>query len=233
MALEIERRFLVRADGWRAAVLWQAELCQGYLVADPHGLTLRVRSSRQLAEPSAAAPGVSQSGAAGHELQAGTDADADAMTRAWLTLKAAPEAPIACRSDQAAAEAADEARSGAAAGSAPASPALVRLEFEYPIPIADAEALLRLAPHRLRKRRHGLRWPGGDWVVDAFADANAPLLVAEVELADADAPLQLPDWCGQELTGRHELSNAALARRPLREWPEPQRRALLQGLEPA
>ncbi len=104
---------------------------------------------------------------------------------------------------------------------------MTRQEFEYPIPSADAAQLLRLAPQQLSKWRHGLDLPGGDWVLDVFEGANAPLVVAEVELADARQPLALPAWCVQELTGRHALSNAALAHTPLASWPEDQRLALL------
>ena len=60
-----------------------------------------------------------------------------------------------------------------------------------------------------------------------FADNNAPLIVAEVELGDADEILNLPAWCGEELTGRHNLSNAALARHPLQQWSEAELRDLL------
>ncbi|MEB3265282.1 MAG: CYTH domain-containing protein [Cyanobacteriota bacterium] len=105
---------------------------------------------------------------------------------------------------------------------------LTRLEYEYPIPPADAGQLLDLCPDRLiEKWRHGLDLPGGDWVLDVFAGANAPLVVAEVELHHAEAPLSIPPWCGPELTGRHDLSNAALASRPLAQWLAEERRALL------
>lgn len=124
---------------------------------------------------------------------------------AWLTLKARPP-------------------SGA--------DAITRLEFEYPIPLADAEALLALSGERqLSKWRHGLALPGGDWVVDVFEAANAPLVVAEVELERADQPLVPPPWCVRELSGRHDLSNAALALRPLAHWSEAERSQLLE-LEP-
>ena len=106
---------------------------------------------------------------------------------------------------------------------------LVRHEFEYPIPMADAQALLDLAPHQLSKWRHGLSWPGGDWVLDVFEGANGPLVVAEVELADPEQPLEIPGCCVLELTGHGCLSNAALAQQPLQDWPEPQRLALLAG----
>lgn len=126
----------------------------------------------------------------------------------WLTLKAAAPAPE----------------------DPSALPALSRLEFEYPIPAADAEAMLALCPWQLSKTRYGLDLPGGDWVLDVFEGDNAPLVVAEVELERADQSVPLPPWCVRELTGRHELSNAALSRCPLASWPAQERQALLEPM---
>ncbi len=137
-------------------------------------------------------------------------AGADGQAQAWLTLKAAPPGggePVALRPAQ----------------------ALSRLEFEYAIPLADARALLQLAPHQLGKIRYGLDLAGGDWVLDVFEAGNAPLVVAEVELEDPDQPVTVPPWCAVELTGRHELSNAALAARPLALWDGAERQQLLGG----
>lgn len=125
-------------------------------------------------------------------LQRG-DGSAGDEAAAWITLKLPPP--------------------GAQTGAA-----LSRLEFEYPIPLADAAALLELSRNRLSKCRHGLALPGGDWVLDVFEADNAPLVVAEVELASAESALEIPPWCIRELTGRHDLSNAALAERPLARW---------------
>lgn len=127
---------------------------------------------------------------------------------AWLTLKAPPP----------------QAQGGV--------DGLVRQEFEYPIPLADAQAMLALTAQQVSKRRHGLSLKGGHWVVDVFDGANQPLVVAEVELEHAQQDLELPSWCGLELTGRHELSNAALARMPFSDWAADQRQPLLQALGP-
>ena len=67
---------------------------------------------------------------------------------------------------------------------APTSNPEIRQEFEYPIPPADADALLALTPRRVEKTRHHLNCPGGEWVVDVFAGANAPPVIAEVERSD-------------------------------------------------
>ena len=111
----------------------------------------------------------------------------------------------------------------------PAAQALTRQEYEYTIPTLDAEALLEQSAHQLSKTRFSLDLPGGEWVLDVFEDANAPLVVAEVELDRADQAVAVPSWCSTEITGRRDLSNAALAHRPLALWPAAEREALLPG----
>lgn len=88
-------------------------------------------------------------------------------------------------------------------------------EFEYLIPVEDAESLWGLAPFRLTKTRYELNLQGGSWVVDCFEGANSPLVLAEVELASAEQLLKVPDWCWKGVTGVSEWSNAALAKMPL------------------
>jgi CYTH domain-containing protein len=110
---------------------------------------------------------------------------------------------------------------------------IARHEFEYPIPADDGEQLLALAPHRLAKTRYGLDLPGGDWVVDVFEAENAPLVLAEVELQQEDQPIDPPGWCWREVTGRGDLSNAALAQHPLSAWQPAQKQTLMEGLEPS
>lgn len=104
--------------------------------------------------------------------------------------------------------------------------ALSRLEFEYPIPAEDGQALLALCATRLVKRRYGLNLCGGDWVVDVFEADNAPLVLAEVELDSPEAEVAIPPWCGREITGSHGLSNAGLAQRPLLLWSDAELRQL-------
>lgn len=143
--------------------------------------------------------------------------------QAWLTLKAPPPA-------QRRSPGAEIPLPADAAREAPAGLALSRLEFEYRIPIEDAEAMLALTAQQVTKCRHGLDLAGGDWVLDVFEGANAPLVVAEVELEHPDQPVAVPPWCVRELTGRLELSNAALAATPLAAWSESERQGLLEGL---
>lgn len=234
MALEIERRFLVQGSGWRARVCWHARLRQGYLRSDHDGFTLRVRLSSS--EPSAPSPaaGAGEGGENAQPQSRSLLATPKPVEQAWLTLKAAVP-PASAPGVNALGQAAGEPETGNPAPTAVArdglvSPAaLTRLEFEYAIPVSDGEQLLALAGNRLAKRRYGLNLADGDWVVDVFEAENAPLVVAEVELPHADAPCHRPSWCGPELTGWHQLSNAALANHPLSCWSTAEREALLAG----
>lgn len=91
-----------------------------------------------------------------------------------------------------------------------------RDEYEYPVPVADAEEMLaRLCPGgRVEKLRHRVDFAGRTWEVDEFTGENAPLVVAEVELESIDADVALPPWVGREVTDDPNWSNAALARLP-------------------
>src|SRR4249920_628547 len=76
-----------------------------------------------------------------------------------------------------------------------------RQEFDYPIPVADAEALLKLCVGGLiEKTRHYVRHAGFLWEVDVFEGENSGLRVAEIELPSADAIFVRPDWAGREVT---------------------------------
>lgn len=89
-----------------------------------------------------------------------------------------------------------------------------RSEFEYAIPLADAEALLATSPWpALEKTRH--RVPVGNHVfeVDVFHGALAPLVLAEVELAHEHEAFTRPDWLGEEVSDDPRYRNSELAAR--------------------
>lgn len=94
-----------------------------------------------------------------------------------------------------------------------------RAEFEYPIPLADAEALLALCDGPLiDKIRHRVGHDGLVWEVDEFLGDNAGLVVAEVELVHEDQPVALPPWVGAEVTTDHRYFNSSLATHPFGRW---------------
>lgn len=94
-----------------------------------------------------------------------------------------------------------------------------RQEFDYEIPVADAEALLELCVGGLiDKHRHYVKHEGFVWEVDEFLGDNAGLIVAEIELPDADAVFARPEWCGKEVTDKIRYYNLALAERAFSRW---------------
>lgn len=92
---------------------------------------------------------------------------------------------------------------------------LVRPEFEYEIPVADAEQMLDLceAPV-ITKVRHCIEFAGRVWEVDEFEGALAGLVLAECELESADQKIDLPAWVGEEVSGDPRYYNSRLRRWP-------------------
>ena len=95
-----------------------------------------------------------------------------------------------------------------------------RLEFEYPIPVADAQAMLETLCSQPCIEKTRYRIPLGDvvWEVDEFLGDNAGLIVAEVELTTPDQLLTLPDWIGPEVSGKPQYYNSSLVQYPYKDW---------------
>lgn len=99
-----------------------------------------------------------------------------------------------------------------------------RQEFDYPIPVADARALLALCVGgAIDKRRHLVEYAGHTWEIDEFLGDNAGLVVAEIELGHADEAFDRPGWLGVEVTDTPRYYNLALASRPYSQWSEAER----------
>lgn len=154
MPIEIERKFLVNGDAWRAGARGKA-FRQGYLPAAA-GCSVRVR--------------VADDGA-------------------WLAIKAA-------------------------------TPGLSRAEYEYPIPLDEANELLDTLCHQpvIEKTRYLVEHAGLTWEVDEFAGENAGLVIAELELDSEAQSFEIPDWLGTEVTGDARYYNASLASKPYCSW---------------
>jgi len=94
----------------------------------------------------------------------------------------------------------------------------VRDEYEYPIPVADAEEMLALRQgHLIEKTRYRLARGRHVWEVDVFSGDNEGLVVAEIELSDEEEAFERPAWVGPEVTRDMRYTNAALAQRPYRD----------------
>lgn len=147
MPKEIERKFLVKDDGWRMSVAEIINLRQAY-IASMEDRSVRVRlANREIAT---------------------------------VTIKIGR--------------------------------AMTRDEFEYTIPVADAEDLMAAAIGLvIEKTRHKIPFKGFTWEVDVFSGAHQGLVIAEVEMQSEDDNPELPDWLGEEVTGQFRYSNQALA----------------------
>ncbi|MBT5926910.1 MAG: CYTH domain-containing protein [Verrucomicrobia bacterium] len=95
-----------------------------------------------------------------------------------------------------------------------------RDEFEYEIPVQDAEYMLShyCDPSIVQKTRHYLHFEGMLWEIDVFEGNNAGLILAEVELESVDQEISLPDWVTKEVSGDHRYFNAMLAKFPFKDW---------------
>jgi len=161
MGIEIERKFLVANDQWRAGVEKSVRMAQGYLNdmqamrAGTQKASVRVRIAGE---------------------------------QAFLNLKSRELGHT-------------------------------RQEFDYEIPVADAEDLLRLCVGGLiAKTRHYVNHAGFLWEVDEFDGENSGLVVAEIELPSADTLFDKPGWVGREVTEQLRYYNLALAERPYSRW---------------
>jgi adenylate cyclase len=94
-----------------------------------------------------------------------------------------------------------------------------RLEFEYPVPLHDAEELMALCRDGcIDKTRHYIAQDGFTWEIDEFHGANEGLLVAEIELDAVGQAFARPAWLGAEVTGQERYYNVALAQQPFSTW---------------
>ena len=92
---------------------------------------------------------------------------------------------------------------------------LKNYEFEYSIPIKDAIELIKFSKYKITKTRYQIKINKNDWVVDVFDGSNSSLIIAEIELNSESEEIQIPSWCGKEITGIKSLSNASLAITPI------------------
>lgn len=101
-----------------------------------------------------------------------------------------------------------------------ATQGISRAEYEYVIPLADAIELLDTLCDRplIEKTRYRIHWDGLLWEVDEFMGANQGLILAEVELTDAEQLVNLPDWVGQDVSHDPRYFNVSLAKYPYGEW---------------
>lgn len=101
-----------------------------------------------------------------------------------------------------------------------ATQGISRAEYEYAIPLTDANELLDTLCQRplIEKTRYRIPWHTVVWEVDEFAGENQGLIVAEVELTDAAQIVEAPDWIGEEVSHDPRYYNVNLAQHPFSRW---------------
>ena len=95
-----------------------------------------------------------------------------------------------------------------------------RSEFEYAIPLNEAEEMLQLLCDRplIEKIRYEVMFAGFKWEVDRFLGDNEGLLLAEIELPTEDQEFTLPPWATIEVTGDKRYYNSNLTQYPYSQW---------------
>lgn len=95
-----------------------------------------------------------------------------------------------------------------------------RHEFEYEIPLTDAEEMLNNLCHQpqIDKIRHFVEYQGKTWEIDVFEGDNAGLVVAELELDSETEPFEKPDWAGEDVSHDTRYYNVCLVKHPYKDW---------------
>ena len=95
-----------------------------------------------------------------------------------------------------------------------------RLEFEYPIPLQDANDMLNNLCQKsfIDKTRYLVEHEGHVWEVDILEGSNKGLVIAEVELKSEDEAFTLPNWVMKEVTDDIRYFNSNLIENPYSNW---------------
>lgn len=100
------------------------------------------------------------------------------------------------------------------------SSGISRLEFEYEIPLIDANEMLdKLCLESIiDKTRYLIEYKNHTWELDIFHGLNDGLIVAEVELNDENEDIELPNWIREEVSNDTRYYNSNLMSFPYSKW---------------
>lgn len=93
-----------------------------------------------------------------------------------------------------------------------------RKEYEYQIPLNEAEELIALCDGVIEKTRHYIPIEKHVYEVDVFEGLNKGLIVAEIELKSVDEEFVKPEWLGEEVSHDTRYFNAQLIKVPFSQW---------------
>ncbi len=84
-----------------------------------------------------------------------------------------------------------------------------RAEFEYEIPVNEAQEMLNVfCPQKIKKTRYTINHYGFTWEVDEFDSPQKGLILAEIELPNENTTFPFPDWLLDEVSGQSEYYNS-------------------------
>ena len=95
---------------------------------------------------------------------------------------------------------------------------LSRNEWEWEIPLSQAQELLQYSKGSIEKQRYLVPCGAHTFEVDCFFGQNEGLTLAEVELGAPDEPFERPAWLGEEVTGDRRYYNSQLLKNPFTKW---------------
>jgi len=95
-----------------------------------------------------------------------------------------------------------------------------RTEFEYPIPLVDAQLMIDKLCVKpvIAKTRYIVKHMQHTWEIDVFSGDNEGLIVAEIELSSPDEAFKKPSWLGKEVSHDKRYYNVCLVRNPYKTW---------------
>ena len=95
-----------------------------------------------------------------------------------------------------------------------------RLEYEYEIPLEDAEIIFSEICRKpiIEKLRYKVMIGSLVWDVDEYKGVNKGLVTAEIELDNERQQFDVPDWIGEEISHDHKYANTSLVTNPYCNW---------------
>lgn len=97
---------------------------------------------------------------------------------------------------------------------------IFRQEYEYDIPLSDAEEMIETLCEKpvIDKIRHFVSFAGKTWEIDEFSGENQGLIVAEVELYSENEQITLPEWVDEDVSHDTRYYNVCLVKNPYKNW---------------
>lgn len=87
----------------------------------------------------------------------------------------------------------------------------IREEYEYPVPIEDAERMIRMCEDGVvEKTRWKISYENLIYEIDIFEGRLSGLMLCEVELPERNMEIKLPPFVGVEVTGDSRYYNSNL-----------------------